>query len=187
MTKKKNKVNWFYIILGLFFCLCFIWTDKKEIAENELETKTVVVSHNIIKIGKNRSRNEYRIWTNEHQCSFIIKTAGGMAARWSNLDNITKNDTLIIKIHISRLTDLNKKFKDIAIYSLTKNNKSIYDIDSYNNSQKQLDKRWNITFIIMSILLILRGLSMISSKTAYILAAFSAVIIITLRFLNIWW
>lgn len=190
-TSKKDKVNWFYIILGLFFCLVsclgFFWADKKDITESELETKTIVVSQNIRKIGGRQSRYEYRLWTNEYQCSFVIKTTGGIAAHWDNLDNITKNDTLIIKIHNSRLSDLNKKSEDIPIYSLIKNNKWVYDIDSYNNSQKQYDKRWNVICIILSILFIFRGLTIISSKTAYVLAGISAAIIITLRLLNIWW
>ena len=186
-TSKKDKVNWFYIILGLFFCLGFLWADKKDITESELETKTIVVRDDIRKIGGRRSKYEYQLWTNEYQCSFVIKKAGGIAAHWDNLDNITKNDTLIIKIHNSRLSDLNKKSEDIPIYSLIKNNKWVYDTDSYNNSQKQYNKRWNIIFVIMSILFILRGLTIISSKTVYILAGFSATIIITLRLLNIWW
>lgn len=184
---KKDKVNWFYVILGLFFCLGFLWSDKKDILENELETKTVVVSHDIRKIGGRRSKYEYQLWSNEYQCSFVIKTAGGIAAHWDYLDNITKNDTLIIKIHNSRLSDLKKKYEDIPIYSLVKNNNQVYDIYSYNNSQKTLDKRWNVIFIIMSILFIFRGLTLISSKTTYIIAGLSVTIIITLRLLNIWW
>lgn len=186
-TTKKDQINWFYVILGLFFGLGFLWTEKKGISENELETKTVVVSHNIRKIGGRKSKYEYRLWTNEYQCSFVIKTAGGIAAHWDNLDNITKNDTLIIKIHNSRLSDIHTKSEDIPIYSLIKNNKWVYDIDSYNNSQKTLDKRWKVIFIIMSVLFILRGLIIISGKTAYILAGLTVVIIIALRLLNIWW
>ncbi len=186
-TTKKDKINWFYVILGLFFGLGFLWSDRKEIDESELVTKTIVVSHDIRKIGGRRSKYEYRLWTNEYQCSFVIKTAGGIAADWNDLDNITKNDTLTIKIHNSRLSDMNKKSEDIPIYSLIKNNSLVYDIDSYNSSQKTLDKRWNVIFVIMSVLFILRGLIIISSKTAYVLAGLSAVIIITLRILNIWW
>ncbi len=185
-TPKKDKLNWFYIGLGLFFSLSFLWADKKDVVESELETKTIVVSQDIQKTG-GRSNYEYRLWPKEYACSFVIKTAGGIAAHWVNLDNITQNDTLIIKIHNSRLADLNKKSEDIPIYSLMKNNKWVYDLDSYNKSQKNYDKRWNVILIIMSILFVLRGMTIISSKTTYILAAISASIIITLRLLNLWW
>jgi hypothetical protein len=185
-TPKKDKLNWFYIALGLFFGLGFLWADKKDLEASELETKTIVVSQDIQKIG-GRSNYEYRLWTKEYACSFVIKTAGGIAAQWDNLDNITKNDTLIIKIHHSRLADLNNKSEDIPIYSLVKNSKWVYDIDSYNKSQKNYDKRWNVIFILMSILFVLRGMTIISNKTAYILVGISAAIIITLRILNLWW
>jgi hypothetical protein len=185
-TSKKDKVNWFYLILGLFFCLAFLWTDKKDIIVSELETKTIVVRQDIRKIGGRTSKHEYRLWTNEYQCSFVIKKAGCIAAHWDNIDNITKNDTLIIKVNKSRLSDLNKKSEDIPIYSLIKNNKYVYDTDSYNNSQKQYDKRWNVIYTIMGILFILRGLTIISSRTAYVLAGLSVAIIITIRLLNIW-
>ncbi len=185
-TTRKDKINWFYLILGLFSGLLFLWPDKKDILESELETKTVIISHNIKKIGGRNSKYEYKLWTNEYQCSFVIEIAGCIAAHWDNLDNITKNYTLIIKINSNRLSDLNKKSEDIPIYSLIKNNKGVYDIESYNNSQKKYDKRWKVIFIIMCIILILRGLTIISSKTANILAGLSVAIIITLRFLNIW-
>ncbi len=186
-TPRKDKINWLYIILGLFFGLVFLWPVKKDISESELEAKTVIVSHDIKKMGGRNSKYEYRLWTNEYQCSFVIKTAGGIAAHWDNLGNITKNDTLIIKIHNSRLADLNKKSEDIPIYSLVKNDKPIYDIDTYNISQNTLNKRWNIILVISVILFVFRGLTIISSKTTYILAGLSAAIIITLRLLNIWW
>lgn len=182
---KKDKTNWFYILLGLFFCIGFFWQNKNDIAESELSTKTIIVRNDIQKIGR-RSRYEYRLGATEYECSFVIKTAGSMAARKDQLTSITKNDTLIIKIHNSRLSDLNSKSKDIPIYSLIRNNFLVYDTDSYNQAQKMRDKRWGIIFIIMGALFMLRGLVVISSKTAYVLAGLSGVIIITLRLLDIW-
>lgn len=186
-TTKKNKTNLFYIIIGLFFGICFLWINSEEISERDLENKTVIVSRDIrINYGL-KSKYEYQFWVNEYQCSFVIKTAGGIAAHWNNLDSITKSDTLIIKMHKSRLSDLDKQYEEIPIYSLEKNNDQIFDLDSYNTSQNTLNKRWRIISLILGILFVFRGLTIISSKTAYVLAGLSAAIIITMRFLNIWW
>jgi hypothetical protein len=186
MTEPKGKKNWFYLTLGMLFILSFLWTDKINIQENDLETRTIIVSHDIQYTGGRRSKFEYRLGSTEYPCSFVIKSAGALAAKWTNLENTIKNDTLIIKIHTNRLQDLNKKTEDIPIYSLIKNNKLVYDTDGYNISQKTIDRRWSLIFIIIGILFILRGLTIISSKTSYILSGLSIIVMITLRLLNIW-
>ena len=185
MTKPKDKKNWFYLTLGMLFILSFLWKDKNNIHENNLETITIIVSNDIQYIGSRRSKFEYILYSSEYKCSFVINSAGALAAKWTNLENTVKNDTLIIKIHTSRLQDLNKKTEEIPVYSLIKNNKLVYDVDSYNISQKTIDLRWSLIFIIIGILFILRGLTIISSKTSYILSGLSIVIIITLLLLNI--
>jgi hypothetical protein len=186
--QKKDKLNLSYLIIGLLFCVSFFWKDKKIIHSHQLETIKIVASHDIQKIGRRKSNDEFRIHPQEYECSFVIKTAGGLAANWDdNLYNITKYDTLTIKIHHSRLSDLNEKSEKIPIYSLIKNSQLIYDTDGYNTAQRTLDRRWNVILIIMSILFILRGLTIISGKTAFILAGCSILILIILRSINVWW
>ena len=186
MTTHKDKTNWFYLALGLLFILSFFLVDKSDIRENELETKTIIVSNDIQKTGGRRSKFEYRLGSREYQCSFVIKAAGALAAKWTNIENTINNDTLTIKIHSSRLQDLSKQSEYIPIYSLIKNNKLVYDVDNYNISQKTIDRRWSLIFIVVGILFILRGLTIISSKTSYILSGLSIIAVITLRLLNMW-
>jgi hypothetical protein len=184
--QKKNKRNWFYIMLGLFFCVPFSLSDNNEIKHTELNSKTIVVNNEIHKFRGRKNKYSYRIWSTEYQSSFVIEPEGGIAANWKDLDNIKKNDTLIIEIGNDRNVDLDNKSKDIPIFSLIKNNKIVYDLKSYNKAKKEYDRRRNIIFIIMSILLIARGFNIFSSKTSYILAGLSLLVIISLKILNIW-
>jgi hypothetical protein len=184
--RKESKPNWFYIMLGLFFCIPFFLTDNKEINHTELNSKTIIVNNDIHKFRGRKNKYSYRILSTEYKSSFVIEPEGGIAANWRNLDNIKKNDTLIIEISNNRKVDLNNKSEDIPIFSLIKNNKKIYDLESYNKAKKKYDRRLNIIFIIMSILLIARGFNVFSSRISYILAGLSVLIIISLKILNLW-
>ena len=173
--------------MGLLLLFFFFWKNNYEIKVSELETKTIVASIDIKNIGNNKDDISYRIWPKEYKCSFIINDASGLAANWKNLDNIKKDDTLIIQIQSKRINDLSNKAVDIPIYSLIRNGKPIYDLESYNQAQNKINKRWRIISLIMGILLTLRGLSIISSKTGFIMAGISAIIIITLRITGLYW
>lgn len=187
MNKRNDKVNWFYIALGLFFISAFFWTDKPDINEYDLKSEVIILCQDIKKINGTRTSYEYRLNTNKYDCSFIIETAGGMAAGWKNLDSLKKNDTLEIKYHSSRNIDLFEKGELIPIYTVIKDENIIYSLESYKKSQQTLDKRWKIIFLILGVLFILRGLTVISSKMSYIIAGIIIATIIALRFLNIWW
>ncbi|WP_445720371.1 hypothetical protein [Flavobacterium sp.] len=173
-------------MLGLFFCVPFSLSDNNEIKHTEVNSKTIIANNDIYKFLGRKNKYRYRIWSTEHKSSFVIEPEGGIAANWKDLDNIKKNDTLIIEIGNNREVDLDNKSEAIPIFSLIKNNKIVYDLESYNKAKKEYDRRWNIIFIIMSILLIARGFNVFSSKTSYILAGLSVLIIIFLKILNIW-
>ncbi|MES2381765.1 MAG: hypothetical protein V4538_12030 [Bacteroidota bacterium] len=188
MTTKADKTNWYKIAIGsIFFFAALFSANKSDISGDELTTKTIVVKSPVRNIHRRRSNDEYSISALNYGCSFIIRTPGVMAAKGQDIANITQNDTLLIHIRNSRVDDLNNKSKDIPIYTLIKNNHVIYGLAAYNESQAILDKRWNIVFIMMGSLFLLRGLALISSKAGYILGGLAALTIIVLRILHIWW
>ena len=162
-----------------------MWPNREGINENALVTQKIIVKR-IQKINYWKDEDKYRIFSSAYKSSFVITTVGTMADTGNNLDNILKNDTIIIKIHSSRLSDLDNKLKAIPIYSLQKNGRQIYSVDRYNNAQKTHEKRWRTISIVSGVLFLLRGFPIVSSKTAYILAGLSFIIIITIRLLNIW-
>lgn len=182
---KKDKTNWFYIALGFFFIIGFLVPKRKDVNEHELVTQQIIVS-GIQKINYHKSDDKYRIFSPGYENSFVIRTPGRVGGRETELDRITKNDTLVIKIHASRQFDTDAKQKAIPIYSLKKNGKLIYDVDTYNKAQTTYDKRWGIIFLIMGSLFLLRGFTLISSKTAYIIAGLSIITIITISLMGIW-
>lgn len=187
MSKPKNKADWYIIAIGLFLFVCFFYKSAKNIDENELVKKTLIVSNSIEKIRVGKTMHYYRFYTTTNNCSFIIKTAGGMAAKWENIENITKGDTLQVEIHNSRLTDLVNKVEEVPIYSLEKNGEQIFTVSGYNKAQQTYDRRWGILFITIGSILLLRGFTLITSKMAYIMAVIGFVVIMALRFLHISW
>lgn len=182
--QKDNKPNWSYIMIGLFFCILFFLPTNNEKKHSELDSKIIVVTSDIHKFRGRKNKYSYRIWSTEHKASFVIEPEGGSAANWENLDNIKKNDTLVIEIDDHRNEDLENESEAIPVFSLIKNNKIVFDLESYTTAKKKYDTKWNIIFILMSILLFARGFSIFSSKTSYILAGIGVLIIISLKILN---
>ena len=187
-TKKRQNIKWGLVAIGLFFIVCFFWSDKDDIDKNSLVTKTIILNKDIKKVIGNRSRQAYYIYAYDYNCDFCILTPGGMAAKSrDNLDNIKTADTLTIKIHESRLADLQVKSEDVYIYSLEINGRPEFTVDDYNIAKQKYSRRWGIIFLVIGAIIMLRGLTLISNKTAFILGGLCFTIIITLRLLNISW
>lgn len=165
-----------------------LWPARNIVNESRLVTKTLMVSRPIKPLSSRSGGYEYRIQAKDYACSFGIKTAGAIAAHWHPLDGITTNDTLEIKIHESRLKDLQNQSENIAVYSLRKNGTLFFDVTDYNREQKLLNRRWETIGSIAGALLILRGLTLVSSTFAWVVGIAAVVVIVVLRFMNVdWW
>ena len=185
-STSKEKINWFYIIVGLFLLIGVFYFKGYKITESDLVTKKISLSRNIQNIhGNSRSASFYRLWANETKAAFKIDVPGGIASKWSPLDSLTKGDTLEIKYLLDNESELENSSKEIPIYSLQKSDRLYFDINDYNQSINLYDKRWNWITLILGGLLLLRGLKMISSKTSYIIGIISFSIIVILRILNL--
>jgi hypothetical protein len=188
MATPKDKINWYYVLLGLFFLAGYIYPNNTAVDDIDLKSKIVTLSRDIEYIKGNRSNDSYhRLWTNESQAAFIIQVPGGMAAKWTPLDSLKHGDSLTIKYQSTREKDLWDQAKQIPIYFLQKGEKLYFDPTAYNQSQIVYDKRWGWIFLTGGTLFILRGLTLINSKTTYILGGISLAIIIALRVLGKFW
>lgn len=119
MKINKDKIDFKYIIIGILFLGTFLLPNNINIIENDLVFKEIIVKYDIIDISSRRSEKVYRISAKANSCDFVIDKIGAIAAKWNNLDNIIKNDTLKIQIHKNSLNKLDTK-ADITIYSLIK-------------------------------------------------------------------
>jgi hypothetical protein len=185
MTKPKDKLNWFYVLLGLFMLAGYFYPKNTPIDDFDLKTKAITLSRDVEYIkGRRRSDSYHRLWTNETKAAFIIDVPGGMAAKWRPLDSLKHGDSLTIKYESIRDIDVGNGVKEIPIYFLQKADKLYFDTGAYNQSKIVYDKRWGWIFLIGGALLILRGLTVISSKTSYILGGLAFAVIVVLRLLN---
>ena len=183
-TNSKNKINWYYILLGLLFIAGYCYPNTI-IEEADLNTKTITLYRDIELLkGGARDRPYHRFWTNETKAAFIIKVPGSIAAKPELLSSLMKGDTLTIKYFSADETEVNNKSKEIPIYFLKKGDHLYFDAASYNRANTIIDNRWNWLLLIGGILLTLRGTTIINSKTTYILAGISLVIIVVLRIIN---
>ena len=185
MKINKDKIDFKYIIIGILSLGAFLLPNNNNIIENDLVLKEIIVKYDIKDISSRKSEKVYRINDKENSCSFVIDKIGAIAAKWNNLDNIIKNDTLQIQIHKNSLNKLDSKV-DIFIYSLIKNNQLIFDLYGYNKEQNVYDKKWDTTFIIGSVLLIFLVLRIISKNVAFIMIVISVVIFLILNHLDKW-
>ena len=150
-----------------------------------MNTTTITLSHDIQFIhGNSRSKSFHRLWTNETKAAFTIDAPGSIAAKWAVIDSLKKGDTLTIKYSAWQEKEVEDKSKEVPIYFLEKGDHLYFDTNAYNEANKAYDNRWNKLMLVGSVLLILRGLTIINSKTTYILAALSLATIIVLRILN---
>jgi len=182
---KNDRTNWLYLFIGMLMVGLFFMPPTRDIAENELTTRTVVVSENIKNINYWKNENKYRLSTREHKCQFLISTPGYVADSDNQLDSIRKNDTLIIQFATNELTDLDKPTENVEVYSLKKS-EYIYDLEGYNFASKTLNRRWASLLLFIGGLFLLRGFALISSKTASIVTAIGIAIIVSARLLNFW-
>ena len=181
----NNKTNWNYIIIGAILFCFVLYNKNKKISTSDFNSKVVSLKRNIEYIkGGSRSSSFYRLWTNETKAAFKVEVPGGIATSWNLSDSLREGDSLEVKYRSDRETDLLNKSKEIPIYFLQKSNTLYFDTDSYYKAKTVYDSRWNWIMLIMGGLLILRGTTIINSKTTYLIGVISALIIITLRILN---
>jgi hypothetical protein len=187
-SNKKEKIHGGRVLIGVLLVVGSLWKANNLVQETELVVKTIIVSQPIKPLSSRSGGYEYRIQAKEYACSFGIKTAGAIAAHWHPLESITANDTLEIKIRESRLKDLEDKAENVAVYSLRKNGTLFFDVTDYNHEQKLLNRRWETIGSVAGVLLILRGLILVSSGFAWVVGIVAVVAIVVLRFLNVdWW
>lgn len=171
---KKDKTNWFYITLGLFFIAGFLVPTQKPVDKNNLSALKIFVSR-VQKISSHKSSEQYRIYANNYQSLFKINAGGCTPKAGKIIDGILTNDTLEISIPSNRLNDLNNEHESIPIYAMQKGNEQVYTVSDYNAAQKTYSDRWGLIFLTMGVLFLLRGFALISSKVAYILGGVSLI------------
>lgn len=182
MTELKDKINWFYVLLGAFFLIGYFYPDNTPVNDLDLKTKTVTLSRDIEYVSGHRSNNSFhRLWTNETQAAFKIEVPAGIAANWKPLDSLKRGDCLVIKYENARETDLRDGASEIPIYFLQKGERLIFDTTAYNIGKVVYAKRWGWIFLIGGALFILRGLTLVNSKTTWILGGISFAVILALR------
>lgn len=185
MKKNKDTINFKYILIAIICLILYFIPNQKNINVNNLVFKVIIVSYDITDISGSKSEIKYRISDKENTCSFVVDRVGAIAAKWKNLDNIVKNDTLQIQIHKNSLKKLNTT-ADITIYTLIKNKQLIFDLDGYNKELNVYEKKWDTTYIIGFVLFIFRGFTIISSNVAYILVALTVIIFLILNHFEKW-
>ena len=185
MANAKDKINRNYILVGLLLLVGCFYPQPSKIDDIDLNTKTITLSHNAEFIkGSSRSGSFHRLWTNETKAAFKIDVSGGIASKWTPLDSLKRGDTLTIKYAGKKEADLGDHAKEIPIYFLQKAGKLYFDTNAYNQSQAAYEKRWFWITLICGLLLILRGLSIVKPKVAYVLVGLSLTAIIILRLLG---
>jgi len=186
MTTPKDKINWYYALIGLLFLAGHFYSKNTPIDDPELKKITITLSQDIEYIkGSSRNSNSFhRIWTNQTKAAFIIDVPGGMAANWRPLDSLKRGDSLTIKYESTREIDLGNGAKEIPIYFLQRGERLYFDTAAYNQSSAIYSQRWGWIFLIGGGLLILRGLTLINSKVSFILGGASFAVIVVLRLLN---
>jgi hypothetical protein len=185
MTIPKDKINWYYALIGLFFLVGHFYPKDTAIDEADLKKIKITLSQDIEYIKGRRGNNSFhRLWTTETKAAFIIDVPGGMAAKWRPLDSLKHGDSLTIKYESARDIDVGNGAKEIPIYFLQKGERLYFDTTSYNQSETVYSTRWSWIFLIGGALFILRGLTLINSKVSYIIGGLSFAVIVILRILN---
>jgi hypothetical protein len=185
MTTPKDKINWYYALLGLILIAGYFYPNNTKVDDSELKTKAITLSRDIEFIPRSRnSASFHRLWTNETSAAFIVKLPGEIAAKWRPLDSLKRGDSLTVKYLSSRENDLWDEASEVPVYYLQKAGKIYFDTPAYNQSKAAYNKRLGWLALIGGSLFILRGLTIINSKTSYILGGIAFVVIVVLRLLN---
>jgi hypothetical protein len=182
---EKNKINWYYLIVGAVLLSGYFYLKDTGAAAGDLDQKTVTLKRDVEYMSTgSRSEPYYRLWVNETKAAFKIEVPGGIAAGWSSLDSLKRGDTLVIKYLSASDADLQDGSKELSVYSLERSGSSYFTTAAYNQANKGYTGRWRWIMLTMAVLLILRGTTILSERLTWILAAVCAGVILVLRVLN---
>jgi hypothetical protein len=179
MAKRNNKAVYLLVAAG---CALFVFFNQPtKITGDELEEIRVIAKGDVEDIKTRKSNNEYRITSKDNK-SFVITTAGANASKWTIEKNIHANDTLYL--HIKPFHLENETITDAQVFALSSPVRVFYTLEDYSHAKKILERRWNIFFMVMGGICLLRGTGFISSKAAFIIGGIAVAAAIVLRILN---
>jgi len=184
---KKLKLNFINIFIGLFFITCYFIIRPDEIIINDLSKVELTIKLVPIQIKGYRSQIAYVIESVEHKAKFQITKPGAMAAGWDIMKTLRKGDVLNALILKSDYEYINNNNKKIKIYSLQRNAKELFSVDDYNKTSNKYYRRWRLLFVVLGLLLFARGIDVITSNSAWVIAIICALVVLFFRWKNIWW
>ncbi|MFY7939175.1 MAG: hypothetical protein ACOVOQ_17475 [Flavobacterium sp.] len=159
-TKKKNIVNsfyenkWFKLLLSFCFFgwLLYLTYNPFKIEKDELIELKVITKE---KWESGGTRDPFKIYfkTKEYSNRFGIYV-GGTFGRWTEVTkSLEDNNRNTIKIHKSRISELNIEKEVIPIYYLSNSKYGlIFNENDFNEGEKSSDNRYLILFIILFII-----------------------------------
>ena len=180
----KQSINWYYFIVGLILLL-FSFYPSPTVSALKLSTGSITLNRQAEWIkGASKSPSFHRLWSNEYKAAFIIQEPGEVAAGFEQLDSLKKGDSLEIQYLTPDRENLNNPSKEIPVYALSVNRHLLFSIHHYDTTYIAIERRRTILILLVSALLILRGLSLINSKATYIIGGIAIAAILILRYFH---
>jgi hypothetical protein len=180
-SSTKPKINGYFIIVGLLLLGFRFFQPAETTSQSDLNTKVITLAQNSHYSTGRRHGTAYELSANEAKATFVIDVAGGMAAKWGPLKSLLRGDTLQVQYRSEEEGALNNHSKWITVYALQKQGRVYYGLADYYAASIRFERRLTLLACFAGGLLVLNGLSVINSKTIYILAGIGLVILVLLR------
>lgn len=170
-NKKKPYFDWFNVIIGiiaLYFGVTYETTsvDLKTLTSIEIELSSEITR------GRKNETIDYIFTTDSYPASFFIRKGSLKGGAREAVSRLIKGQKITINTQSYRPAFLLNKDNKLPIYGLTINNKTILTPTDFNNNQWKYSARVQALILIAGGMMLLNGITEISSKTNNILIAF---------------
>jgi hypothetical protein len=185
LAKKINlkKISWFHFIFGITLIIYTIQNVYEPTYNSDLVDIEVLTQSELEKDGS-RSSYDFRFWTTNYECQFLVPKAGTVAGNWSKLNDLEIGTILQVKVHKSRREDLYDKSKRVPIYSIAINNNSLFTLDQFNKQEYLRNLRYKYFSYILSIMFLVHAIFRNKKWNSWLIGIIVVVIVIV-RFFRI--
>ncbi len=177
----KPLHNWYFALAGALITYFGITTYNRTERVQSTTGLGVELSTDVINVGGRREFRDYKFFTKEYKCLFILLNGSISRNRHQEISELKSGQKAEIMIESSDLDYLNSKAAEVTVLGISVNGTSLLSDEEFEINRGKYKTRLFILAIFSGALLLLNGLISIPSKVNYVLVGLFAGTFIFLR------
>ena len=185
MVKKKSKVNWAFIIVGVFFLFGSYRLYDALPDSGSSKTLTVELSNDIKNIKGRRGTKDFKFWTREYPNQFTILKGSISNDKRSYIARLKSGQKIEILISSSSFEKLGVNEGDITIQGISINKVPLMTKGEFNENRSKYNIRRSLVALFVGCMFFMNGTMNVPSKINYRIAGLFFCAILFMRIVRI--